>query len=451
MVSKDIRSLTGNGFQNRWNKHTDKGSPVVVTYSFGNSKAAYETSGFKGYESWSPAHKAEIRKALKKWEEASGITFVEVPDSQIGDIRFAMVDLTGRKNATGDQVSGFGYFPGWGVEQANDKFVSVNSHANIGGDIFLHSQYYAANAGELAPGSRGFSIVLHEIGHAIGFKHPFEGTPKITPSHDNGAYTVMSYDRPRSTTELGTVDKAASKLIYGPAKASIDAKFVQSTNTLVQKTGRKDDDIAGSHLKDKIVLRKGDDRSFGLDRNDKLLGGDGDDKLFGGNDNDTLKGGGGSDRLFGGGKNDSLDGGRGPDLLKGEDGKDMLDGGSKSDTLAGGAGNDLLLGGSSKDTIEGGSGKDRIDGGKGDDKLTGGPFDFERDVFVFRKGDGKDTIEDFEPGIDRIEFVSGAKSEDDLSIRQNSAGNVVISYDGGKIILDGVSLEDIEGQNVFVF
>src|SRR5437868_15105271 len=71
----------------------------------------------------------------------------------------------------------------------------------------------------MAPGQRGYSIVLHETGHAMGLKHPFEGTPTIDPAHDSGAYTVMSYNRPNSTTALGCVDIAPTQLLYGLADA----------------------------------------------------------------------------------------------------------------------------------------------------------------------------------------------------------------------------------------
>jgi hypothetical protein len=34
---------------------------------------------------------------------------------------------------------------------------------------------------------------VHEIGHALGFKHPFEGEPVLAIDLDSKSNTVMSY------------------------------------------------------------------------------------------------------------------------------------------------------------------------------------------------------------------------------------------------------------------
>lgn len=69
-------------------------------------------------------------------------------------------------------------------------------------------------------------------------------------------------------------------------------------------------------------------------------------------------------------------------------------------TLTGGAGNDTLIGGPGNDTLHGGAGNDHLVGGPGNDTLYGGPGN---DTFVFRRGEGFDTIADFEPG-DRVQI-----------------------------------------------
>lgn len=63
-------------------------------------------------------------------------------------------------------------------------------------------------------------------------------------------------------------------------------------------------------------------------------------------------------------------------------------------------GDDILIGSGANDTLEGGEGADTITGGQGDDLISGNgdyfradaPADAESDVFVFRAGDGHDTI-----------------------------------------------------------
>ena len=42
-------------------------------------------------------------------------------------------------------------------------------------------------------GSSNYQALIHEIGHAIGLKHTFEGSPALAASMDTRQYSVMSY------------------------------------------------------------------------------------------------------------------------------------------------------------------------------------------------------------------------------------------------------------------
>jgi uncharacterized protein len=110
---------------------------------------------------------------------------------------------------------------------------------------------------------------------------------------------------------------------------------------------------------------------------------------------------------------DTLTGTTGEDILFGVTGNDTLSGLAGNDQLFGGSGNDILLGGEGRDFLSGGIGNDIIDGGAGDDRLfgeagndtlTGGSG---RDIFSFARGNGVDTITDFNTMLDRILLESG--------------------------------------------
>ncbi|MBS0243741.1 MAG: matrixin family metalloprotease, partial [Proteobacteria bacterium] len=202
MPSADVQSLTGVGDLFRWNIAAPVGTSVVVTYSFPAAAGSYDTTPRPGFAQLSAVQQSYVRQALATWAAVAGITFVEVPSSVGGQIRFAMYDMSGVLNSAGQQASGFSYYPTSTTTFVNGVPQTTPAFNNIGGDVFLNSNFYLNNDGQFAPGQRGYSIVLHEIGHALGFKHPFEGTPVIDPSHDNGAYTVLSYNRPDSTTQL---------------------------------------------------------------------------------------------------------------------------------------------------------------------------------------------------------------------------------------------------------
>lgn len=48
--------------------------------------------------------------------------------------------------------------------------------------------------GSVAFGTVGYEAVLHEIGHVLGLKHPFEGTT-LPDEYDQQMFTVMAYDQ----------------------------------------------------------------------------------------------------------------------------------------------------------------------------------------------------------------------------------------------------------------
>jgi Ca2+-binding RTX toxin-like protein len=83
------------------------------------------------------------------------------------------------------------------------------------------------------------------------------------------------------------------------------------------------------------------------------------------------------------GVNLSPDKNNGGDNITGSSGDDILFGGNGSDNFKGGRGNDVLSTGNGGDTLDGGLGNDRLTGGNG------------VDIFVLRRGEGRDQITDF--------------------------------------------------------
>ena len=85
-----------------------------------------------------------------------------------------------------------------------------------------------------------------------------------------------------------------------------------------------------------------------------------------------------------------------------------LEGGPGNDTFFGGSGTDQLLGGKGDDILYGNHGIDALIGGAGNDSLYGGAGP---DTFIFETSEGdRDTIFDFEPGVDLVFLAFGAPS-----------------------------------------
>ncbi|WP_036484862.1 FG-GAP repeat protein [Myxosarcina sp. GI1] len=124
---------------------------------------------------------------------------------------------------------------------------------------------------------------------------------------------------------------------------------------------------------------------------------------------------------------------------------DAIDGRDGKDTLLGRSGNDVLRGNGGDDLLDGGRGKDMLDGGIGDDSLIGGT---DADEFVLRKGEGTDTIFDFQVGKDSLVLGDGLKFKQ-LQIGTSNGDTVIsiIDTDEPLASLMGIRAADITSDS----
>ena len=140
-------------------------------------------------------------------------------------------------------------------------------------------------------------------------------------------------------------------------------------------------------------------------------------------------------------------------------GNDTLDGNEGNDRLYGLGGNDILNGNDGNDRLVGSFGNDVLSGGAGRDLLFGG---YGQDTFVYREGDGRDTVMDFAedrsfwwftiPG-DRLEIdVDGIDTAADALEAAHQIGrSVVFDFgDGDKLILRRANLDNLS-EDSFIF
>lgn len=404
-----------------------------------------------------------IEESLAEWAKYGNIQFQQVPDGggsagseADGDIRIFFGDLPGR-------TLGLGAFP-----NPSDLF---------GGDILLDAR------GSFNQSKGLFrTLVLHEIGHALGLDH-VSGQSIMTP-----VLNLRSLQR---------IDRDAMRQIYGdpliaPALEISGGGIFQmkeKNNDLIARGNDKKNIILGTNGQDTIEGGGNNDKLKGSFGSDSLSGGEGNDKLIGSYGNDTLRGEAGDDVLRGDQHADVLDGGDGFDTadyskassavrldllagtgtlgdadgdtfisieevlgtkyhdrlwgdgaanrLYGDKGSDELIGGAGDDTLLGGGGDDTLLGGDGHDTISGDGGNDLINGedgndtikgSRGDDTLAGGLGDDEikgssgKDVLF---GDeGNDTLSGG-MGADRFVFADGGGDDVVRDFNRKSAAEVI--------------------------
>jgi hypothetical protein len=175
--SNEIETLTSG---DNWKKD-------IVTFSFNESipQSYYDyekKSGISLTDNFTPLtdeQKDTVRDIFDELEEKLNIEFQEV-EGQNGDIRFSMIDIED------DEVSGFSFNP-----------PNENGDSDYMGDIFLSREFVDPNSEydySLDKDGYGRGIIEHEIGHALGLKHPFDGEKTLPEDRDYQAYTVMSYN-----------------------------------------------------------------------------------------------------------------------------------------------------------------------------------------------------------------------------------------------------------------
>ena len=212
-----------------------------------------------------------------------------------------------------------------------------------------------------------------------------------------------------------------------------DTKFKQ--DTLIGKLGS--DVIYGTIWNDKIDGTKDADgkRTKGEDGDRQLKGTNSADKIYGSLGDDQINGEGGDDILEGSSGNDRLDGGDGNDKLYGSDGNDTLSGGAGNDTLVGGVGNDVMMSN---------QGNDFFVFHNRDSLLIG-----ELDIITNFKAD-KDQIGLQGWGTINASDLLGGSATSPFQISDTQDGTLLSSSSGGKVLLEGVKLNQLSAKN-FMF
>jgi Ca2+-binding RTX toxin-like protein len=385
------------------------GTGATLTYSFpwtSSGTATYSGPGGVGdYSSLneqeasshyglSPTQQAAARSALQSWANAANIVLSEVADtsSNVGDIRLAWTSAS-NKMSDGKEPWGWASYP--------------NSYYPSGGDVWISTLSSGATDPAWSAGSYNLNSLIHELGHALGLKHPFEGSPVLPSGQDSEQYTVMSYtSHPHSlfvrvthnangsiswssfTVEPDTpmlYDVAAIQYVYGanPSYRTGDDVYTFDPGTPFIRTlcdaGGTDTISVSNFTKGCVIdLQEGHFSKITIE-SDSTSGINWQTPpptpTYDGTDNLAIAYGCVIENAIGGSGNDTL---------IGNDSNNSLDGGAGNDQLYGGAGNDVFDWDANSR-----SGADTMYGGPGDDQYV---VDFLSDVVVELPGEGTDAI-----------------------------------------------------------
>jgi Ca2+-binding RTX toxin-like protein len=238
---------------------------------------------------------------------------------------------------------------------------------------------------------------------------------------------MLSYETSRAGV---VIDLGARTASSGDAEGDDFQSFEGVTGS------RFGDTLTGTDTANLIVGGRGSDAVHGKGGADTIIGGEPDRAE---NEADVLFGGGGDDRLVTRGGNDSLFGGTGNDTIiaAGGPSNDAIFGGNGADNLRGGRGNDAVFGGAGNDTLFAGPGQDTLTGGANADRFT---------FFVDAAYTGRDVVEDFQVGLDRIDILGpgfDTFAEIMAVTRQLRDGTLIDLPGSGDVFLVGIDRDDL--------
>lgn len=379
--SSSVAYIPLSGIQNIDALHYDtRWASATITYSFPDYGASWSTNSVSGYgptsgsgEPWSSSFgplsslgsgddQAYFASALQNWANVANLTFIKVADTQsnVGDIRAAYTDPASDSAST----VAWAYLPGFAPNAGDVWFSTLNVSATD----------------RWTPGSFAFLAVMHELGHALGLKHPFEAmglvSATLAVAYDSQSYTIMSYsakpgDETTSFSYAPTtpmiLDIAAMQYVYGINGTYHTGNDVYTFNdastyheTIWDAGGQ--DTLQYSGRDSAIIdLHQGSGSTLGR-------------AVYVVSDEDTNLYSVNNVWIAYGVTIENATGGAGNDVITGNDAANGLTGGAGDDTIDGGAGIDTSVyagkkaGFSIKKTIAGFTLKDSM--GEGDDQLS---------------------------------------------------------------------------------
>ena len=319
--------------------------------------------------------KAAVRSALAYAATVANLSFEEVDSG--GNLQFGT-------NNQQHKSGGYAYTP--------------NSAGTDVASVYMANDGYPQASTDWSEGSQAWAALVHEVGHALGLKHPGAYNagggktpgPYLPKAEDNTRYSLMSYNNPADSMVAVSTDKGggiyslslhnvqassyemvavqALQYMYGKsttaaetdaqtyAFADSDADKGEFLKTISNSNGQSMIDASGESKSNVIDLRAGNFSSIGLRNPYAALGTPFNTAAkWAKSVHSTAK------PTYTGANNLAIAVGSHIDNAKGGSAADTIVGNNDAtNTIDAGGGNDTIYLGKANSTVEGGSGTDTV-------------------------------------------------------------------------------------------
>ena len=293
-------------------------STAEYFYTFPVSPPSYLESEkyLDGFKSLNETQKSNVRLALQNIENFADITFSESEEAE-------------KENTLSVAIN---------KQTDSGMYAFLPSSSLVGSDIFIGD---FPDQTTLAIGTGAAASITHEIGHALGLRHPFGGEPSLPDAENQHRWTLMSYEGSEgfddTTLQLSVLDIAALQYLYGPnpnSRSGDDTYVFDSENPNFIWDGSGTDTIDASGAPDSVTifLTPGYHGFIGRTKKYELITSPGQITVNFGTEIENLKGSAFADVLTGNHLNNVIEGLAGSDTVDGKEGIDTaVFSGNKSD------------------------------------------------------------------------------------------------------------------------
>jgi len=214
--------------------------PVELTYSFAVERMP--TTSLTGFQAFGAIEQQRTRDVMESLESFINVTLTEVSDQGAGT--YTADGLNRGHINLGYDANGFvddplGITEGWAIVPYGDAPKTEENSGDVHLDPAAFRDMYFED-----PLGGGATVLVHEIGHALGLGHPFED-PLMDDWLDTDLYTVMtetiawsSGEGGHSPASLMMYDIAALQHLYGANTATAigDTVYTFDSDTPVFET-----------------------------------------------------------------------------------------------------------------------------------------------------------------------------------------------------------------------